>query len=91
MANFVFWAMCFVEKEFTHITVLLKDMVEIFMDEKKLLQIAEELQTKSGKYYVVPLPFKEEITNMPANRNQAIQRIMYLKRKILHLLKIINN
>ena len=41
----------------------------------------EESTTKSGDHYVVPLPFKKENLIMPNNRKQAMQRLIYLKRR----------
>ena len=83
----------FVEKEFINVNGLLENMVEISKDDKAFLKTVEESTTKSGDRYVVPLPFKKENLIMPNNSKQAIQRLIYLKRrfkKILHSLKITN-
>ena len=45
------------------------------------MKTVEESTTKSGDYYVVPLPFKKENLIMPNNRKQAMQRLIYLKRR----------
>ena len=45
------------------------------------MKTVEESTTKSGDYYVVPLPFRKENLIMPNNRKQAMQRLIYLKRR----------
>ena len=71
----------FVEKEVINVNGLLENMVEISKDDKAFLKTAEESTTKSGDHYVVPLPFKKENLIMPNNRKQAMQRLIYLKRR----------
>ena len=71
----------FVEKEVININGLLENMVRISMDDKVFLKTVEESVSKSGNHYVVPLPFKKENLIIPNNRKQAMQRIIYLKRR----------
>ena len=56
-------------------------MVEISKDDKAFLKTVEESTITSGDHYVVPLPFKKENLIMPNNRKQAMQRLIYLKRR----------
>ena len=56
-------------------------MVEISKHSKIFLKTVEESVTKSGDHYVVPLPFKKENLTMPNNRKQAMQRLIFLKRR----------
>ena len=71
----------FLEKEVINVNSLLENMVEISKGDKAFLKTAEESTTKSGDHYVVPLPFKKENLIMPNNRKQAMQRLIYLKRR----------
>ena len=72
----------FIEKEVININGLLENMVEISKDDKAFLKTVEESTIKSGDHYVVvPLPFKTENLIMPNNRKQAMQRLIYLKRR----------
>ena len=70
----------FVEKEVISVNGLLENMVEI-SKEKAFLKIVEESTIKSVDHSVVPLPFKKENLIMPNNRKQAMQRLIYLKRR----------
>ena len=45
------------------------------------MKTVEESTTKSGDYYVVPLSFRKENLIMPNDRKQAMQRLIYLKRR----------
>ena len=71
----------FVEKEVININGLLENLVRISKDDKVFLKAVEESASKSGNHYVVPLPFKKENLIIPNNRKQAMQRIIYLKRR----------
>ena len=60
-------------------------MMDISTDDKGIISKAflktEESTIKSGDHYIVPFPFKKENLIIPNNRNQAIQRLIYLKRR----------
>ena len=71
----------FVEKEVIHINGLLENMVRVSKDDKVFLKTVEESASKSGNHYVISLPFKKENLIIPNNRKQAMQRIIYLKRR----------
>ena len=73
----------FVEKEVTTLMVCWKKWwkLEISKDEKAFLKTVEESTIKSGDHYIVPFPFKNENLIMPNNRKQAMQRLIYLKRR----------
>ena len=72
----------FVGKEVINVNGLLENMVEISKDDKAFLKTqVKESTTKSGYHYVVPLSFKKENLIMANNRKQAMQRLIYLKRR----------
>ena len=56
-------------------------MVEISKNDKAFLKTVEESRTKSGDHYVVPLPFEKENLIIPNDRNQAMERLIHLKRR----------
>ena len=70
-----------VEKKVINVNGLLENIVKISKDDKAFLKTVEESTIKSGDHYVVPLPFKKENLIMPNNRKQAMQRLIYLKRR----------
>ena len=55
--------------------------MDISKDDKAFLKTVEESTSKSGEHYVILLPFKKENLIMPNNRKQAMQRLIYLKRR----------
>ena len=71
----------FVEKEVINVNRLLENMVGISKDDKAFWTTLEGLTTKSGDYYVASLPFKKDNLIMPYNRNQRMQRLIYLKQR----------
>ena len=71
----------FVEKEVINVNGLLENMGEISNDDKAFLKTVEESTIKSGDHYVVPLPFEKENLIMQNNRKQAMQRLIFLKRR----------
>ena len=71
----------FVEKEVINVNRLLENMVGISKDDKAFWTTLEGLTTKSGDHYVAPLPFKKDNLIMPYNRNQRMQRLIYLKQR----------
>ena len=71
----------FVQKEVINANGLLENMVEISNDDKAFLK-NQQSTIKSGDHYIVPLPFKKENLIMPNNRKQAMQRLIYLKRRL---------
>ena len=71
----------FVEKEVINVNGLLKNMVEISKDDKAFLKTVEESTIKCGDHYVIPLPFKKDNLIMSNNRKQAMQKLIYLKRR----------
>ena len=75
----------FVEKEVISVNGFLENMMDISTDDKGIISKAflktEESTIKSGDHYIVPFPFKKESLIIPNNRNQAIQRLIYLKRR----------
>ena len=56
-------------------------MARISEDDKAFLNTVKESKTKSGNHYLVPLPFRKEDLMMPKNSMQAMQRLIYLKRR----------
>ena len=71
----------FVEKEVINVNRLLENMVGISKDDKAFWTTLEGLTTKSGDHYVASLPFKKDNLIMPYNRNQRMQRLIYLKQR----------
>ena len=55
--------------------------MEISKDDEGFLKTVKESTTKSGDHYIVPLHFKIENLIMPNNRRQAMQGLIYLKRR----------
>ena len=53
-----------------------------FRDDRKFLDIVERGTVKKNEHYVVPLPFLDQELVMPNNKQQAVKRLMGLKRFI---------
>ena len=61
---------------------ILKNVSEISCDDRKFLDIVEWRTVKKNGHYVVPLPFRDQELVMPNNKQQAVKRLMGLKRFI---------
>ena len=54
---------------------------ELSIEDKKFLALLDKETKMVDGHYQVPLPFKEDRINFPDNRNQALKRLNYLKKK----------
>ena len=52
-------------------------------DKKFISKVEKNIQRRDG-HYVIPLPFRSFDINMPNNRNQALKRAIWQKKKMLH-------
>ena len=62
---------------------ILKNVSEISCDDRKFLDIVEWRTVKKNRHYVVPLPFRDQELVMPNNKQQAVKRLMGLKRRFI--------
>ena len=52
-------------------------------DKKFISKVEKNIQRRDG-HYVMPLPFRSHQVTMPNNRNQALKRAIWQKKKMLH-------
>ena len=62
---------------------ILKKLSEISCDDRKFLDIVERGTIKRNGCYVVPLPLRDQELVMPNNKQQAVKRLMGLKRRFV--------
>ena len=61
----------------------MKKLSEISCDDRKFLDIVERGTIKRNGCYVVPLPLRDQELVMPNNKQQAVKRLMGLKRRFI--------
>ena len=57
-----------------------------FRDDRKFLDIVERGTIKKYEHYVVPLPFLDQELVIPNNKQQAVKRLMGLKKRFIRVL-----
>ena len=62
---------------------ILKNDSEISCDDRKFLDIVERGTLKKNGHYIVPLPFHDQELVKPNNKQQAVKRLMGLKRRFI--------
>ena len=62
---------------------ILQNISEISCDDRKFLHIVERGTVKKNGHYVHPLPFRDQELFMPNNKQQAVKRLMGLKRRFI--------
>ena len=60
---------------------ILKNLSEISCDDIRFLNIVERETVKRNGHYVVPPTFRDQKPVMPNNKQQAVKRLMGLKRR----------
>ena len=73
----------FSESETVVLDSMLKNLSDISCDDRKFLDIIERGTVKRNGHYVVPLPFRDQELVMPNNKQQAVKRLMALKRRFI--------
>ena len=74
----------FTESETVVSDSILKNLSEIYCDDRKFLDTVDERGTvKRNGHYVVPLPFRDQELVIPNNKQQAVKRLMGLKRRFI--------
>ena len=72
-------------------TNLEDDNLDLSQEDKKFLKIMKEQSIKSDGHYELPLPFRNPNVYMPNNREQAIKRARWTKRRLQKDLKFHND
>ena len=62
---------------------ILQNVSKISCYDRKFLDIVERRTVKENGHYVVPLPFHDQELVMPSNKQQAVKRLMGLKRRFI--------
>ena len=62
---------------------ILQNVSKISCYDRKFLDIVERRTVKENGHYVVPLPFHDQELVMPNNKQQAVKRLMGLKRRFI--------
>ena len=62
---------------------ILKNLSEISCDDIRFLNIVERETVKRNGHYVVPLTFRDQKLVMSNNKQQAVKRLMGLKRRFI--------
>ena len=62
---------------------ILQTVSKISCYDRKFLDIVERRTVKENGHYVVPLPFHDQELVMPSNKQQAVKRLMGLKRRFI--------
>ena len=71
------------KQDFSRSDSILKNVSEISCDDRKCLDIFERRTVKRNGHYVVPLPFRDQELVTPNNKQQAVKRLMSLKRRFI--------
>ena len=69
----------FYNRDFTDCFV--DDTTEMSQDELRFMQNAKKIQLNDG-HYQIPLPFKDHVVSVPNNKQQALSRITWLKKRL---------
>ena len=69
----------FYNRDFTDCFV--DDTTEMLQDERRFMQNAKKIQLNDG-HYQIPLPFKDHVVSVPNNKQQALSRITWLKKRL---------
>ena len=59
-----------------------KESKALSVEDKRFLHTMEQHAQKEGKHHKLPLPLRNEITNLPNNRVMAVRRMQPLKKKL---------
>ncbi|XP_013403245.1 uncharacterized protein LOC106168647 [Lingula anatina] len=71
------------ELDFNDHKPLYPDEKGMSQEDRKFIQLVEEGIFFADGHYTVPLPFRSKAVSIPNNRSQAVQRVMWQKKKML--------